>query len=270
MHRTGPPTHRPRRHLSRADVVVGQAAARAGKAELVLRRILADDGAGLAVGHTQSVHGVELGADEVGRGGERGAERAEEGLAGPVGEDQAGAARHNEVVAGGEDILDDDAAVGAGGRWVLCGGLDCPGGEVRWAKGEAWTYGVGTLEEVVGRGLLALEATESLEALVAALKAGGDDVEGYGGPLDEVVEEEDASLVALRGVGGLVGGVEGVVAVEGLDANASLAEAGSGKAGEGEDKSEFHGEGGSYLSGRSLSWSRRSLSLSLGMSSLLI
>ncbi len=104
-----------------AHIVVRKATSRAHKADLVLRGTVPNNGTGLATRHTEGVDVVELGADEVGRGCQCGAERAEEAQAGPVGEDQAGAWGHDEIIACGQDVADNDTTVGTDGGWVLRG-----------------------------------------------------------------------------------------------------------------------------------------------------
>jgi len=181
---------------------------------LVLRGFLADDSAGLAVGDAEGVHGVKLAADEVGGRGESRAERAEEGLAGAVAEEEAGAGGHDKVISRCEDVLGDDGAVCTRWGWVR----------------------VGTLKEVVSGRLPALKAAESLETLVAPLEVRRNNVESRGRPLDDVVQKDNACLVALRGIGRDAGSVEAVLAVEALDADAPFEDAGSCQSSDGEDE----------------------------------
>src|SRR5688572_14367299 len=101
------------------------------------------------------------------------------------------------------------ALAGAG----FCGGVSLSGRR-KGERGRARTYRIGALEEVVGRVLLALEAAKSLDALIAAFETGRDNFHGLGGPLGEVVQEGNAGLVTLRGIGWNASSVEAVLAVE--------------------------------------------------------
>jgi hypothetical protein len=90
-----------------------------GKARIPLRRVLAHNCAALPALDTQRIDCVELAADELCRGFQFFAKRAEKALARPVREDEARVWRNDEQVIGGENLVDDDLAVGRVGAWVL-------------------------------------------------------------------------------------------------------------------------------------------------------
>jgi hypothetical protein len=105
--------------LRSTDIERRQALSRVGEARIPLRRVLANNGTALPTLDTQRVDGVELAANELCRGFQFLAERAEETLARPVGEDEARVWRNDEQVISGEDLVDDNLAVGRVGAWVL-------------------------------------------------------------------------------------------------------------------------------------------------------
>ena len=70
-----------------------------------------DDSTSVAIGNAQCLGSAQLVADEVGVRLERGAQAAEEALAGLVREHEARVGRHDQVVVAGEDLVDDDVAV---------------------------------------------------------------------------------------------------------------------------------------------------------------
>ena len=105
--------------LRSTDIERRQALSRVSEARIPLWSVLAHNRTALPALDTQRVDCVELTADELCRGFQFLAERAEETLAGPVREDEARIWRNDEQVIGGEDLVDDNLAVGRARAWVL-------------------------------------------------------------------------------------------------------------------------------------------------------